>query len=82
MSIGSILMDALNSAAGYQSARAALAPPRPLRQRVRDKLATKTDRQERPEDLFRREINCGDVKIVRRRGKPPLLVLRGKRRRS
>lgn len=66
------LSAALGSGADYRAMQRAL--PRSLSQRIRDRIRSRDAKSTKPERLFEDMIRSGEVSVVRRRGKCPLLV--------
>lgn len=69
------VMNGLSSGASYRELQRALRPRASVRQRVRDRIAANRARTPKPEDMLHNMIAAGEVKIVRRRFKSPLVVI-------
>lgn len=69
------VMKGLSSGASYRELQRSIRPLAPLRHRIRDRIAAGRARTPKPEDMFRNMILAGEIKIVRRRFKPPLVVI-------
>jgi hypothetical protein len=66
--------DALTRTDGANFSRFQDSLPRSFRQRVNDRMITHSARNPKPEVMFADMIKAGELKIVRRRFKAPLLV--------
>lgn len=66
------LVKGLSPGASYRELQRSIRPG--LRQRVRDRAKSRDARTPKPEVLFRDMIVAGEVKIVHRRFKAPLVV--------
>lgn len=75
--IGSILREydllrGLSSGSSYRELQRSMKPG--LMKRIRDRVKYTGARTPRPETMFRDMIMAGEVRVIRRRGKCPLVV--------